>query len=348
MNYFLNIHDYILFYASILLSTIVLFILLFILVSIIKHFHLSKYFLYVIAIIFTLILIFFNPGNKILNRYNQGFVRELFITSQDENNPLLSVWLTRTVTYKAKNYYQHLQNFSLKSGKKLESLELIDSDLSNNYQFYWTKGEKEAWGYRPNSDVEGEYIQHIDLIKPEVIDNPNLLPNPNPPLLSSWSSRENTKKEGWLITSASNDAGKIITSSNNKSHGDSTTLYKPEFIEELNTDLNSKDKIWITHRSSILDDYDQLISYLSADGTEINKINLNKYFETKKIKKNNSYKIINAEMIEVITSYTFKDNIYIFTVRGKNYPSERQDFTLTALRTDKETGEILEQIDYIK
>ncbi|NQU99457.1 MAG: hypothetical protein HQ538_01855 [Parcubacteria group bacterium] len=53
-------------------------------------------------------------------------------------------------------------------------------------------------------------------------------------------------------------------------------------------------------------------------------------------------------MIQSVATYTRDDEILIFITRGENYLSNNSGFTLTALRTNKKTGELLGQIDYIK
>jgi hypothetical protein len=113
---------------------------------------------------------------------------------------------------------------------------------------------------------------------------------------------------------------------------DSVILLEPEFINELNFVPIKKDKIWIFHKSAIYGDYDPLISFIDANGIEINKINLNDMFNNKKI--------------HVLAAYTRKKDVLIFIGIGDTFRSKIKGFTLFALKTNPDTGKIIEKIQY--
>lgn len=348
MNYFINTEGDLIFYISCFINLFILFGLILVLAIIAKRYNLSKKILIVLVIITVPPLLFFSFTNIILDPYHQGVVRELFIFDDDDKT-LLSVWLTRIHTKRfGANFEQRLQTFDLESGQSLGTIEMVKKHYSNDYQFYWDK-ESNAWGYQPKTTKQSEQVHHINLVKPELIETSDNLPQSKPTIKEGWPLRIGYFEIlNWKFQSISQNIGKNLIGPGGKITDESSILLEPNFIEELNTKEEIKNKIWISHKSAILGDYEQIVSYIDSNGQEINKINLSELFEMGKIEFNCENKNICDGIIQTVATYTYDNEIFIFITRGENFMSSDSGFTLTAIRTDKETGKILGQIDYIE
>ena len=81
----------------------------------------------------------------------------------------------------------------------------------------------------------------------------------------SWSSPEN-----WYFYPLKNSKGKHAhTRGASCALDESATLLTPEFIPEMNRPFSNAEprkRVWVTHRSALLGDYDRLLSYVGENG----------------------------------------------------------------------------------
>ena len=142
----------------------------------------------------------------------------------------------------------------------------------------------------------------------------------------------NLFQKDWIFGFLKASLGKNISKRGFQLSKDSVILLEPEFIDELNLEPVNKNKIWIFHKSAIYDKYDPLISFIDANGTELNRINL--------------YDILKNKKAKVLTTYTNDKEILIFIGIGESHHSSIKGFTLYALKTDPNTGNITDKIQY--
>ena len=348
MNYFINTQGSLIFFITCLISITILFSLIAILVFIARRYNLSQKILTILIIIIVPLILFSSFTNKILDPYHQGIVRELFIFD-DNDETLLSVWLTRIHAKRfGANFEQRMQTFNLESGQNSGTVEMVEKHYSNDYKFYWDEG-KNAWGYQPKTTKQSEQIHYLNLVKPELVETKDILPQPEPTVKEGWHLRIGYFDiPGWKFKSVFKNLGKKLIGPEGKMNNESVILLEPNYIEELNTKISIKNKAWVSHKNAILGDYEQLISYIDVDGLEINKINISKLFAMGKIESNCENKTICNEMIQAVATYTYNDEVLIFITQGENFLSNDSGFTLTALRTDRKSGKIIDLIDYIK
>lgn len=113
----------------------------------------------------------------------------------------------------------------------------------------------------------------------------------------------------------------------------SITLLEPRLIEELNRNIVSRNKRWIVHRSALYGPSDLLASYLNSSGKLIKQINLNRYFD--------------HDDVRIIKTLTTEDATYLFITSGHSNFGNIKGFSLKAIKTDPQTGEISEIIHYL-
>ena len=155
---------------------------------------------------------------------------------------------------------------------------------------------------------------------------------------SIYSDKEKYKidpnlfQKDWIFTEVKASLGKTINKKGNTLSNDSVYLLEPQFLEELNLSPIIKNKIWIAHKSAIYGEYDSLVSFVDANGNELNRINLYEVFKNKKA--------------NVLATYTQDKEVLIFVGIGHSYRVDAKGFSLIALRTDPNTGQISDKIQY--
>jgi hypothetical protein len=206
-----------------------------------------------------------------------------------------------------------------------------------------TKDDK---SYQINIDLNAKEINKNSLIEPvensEIIVNDNIIFKSKTVNNESFEDKNSNNKiykidpnvfqNDWVFWFLEANLGKKISKKKYVLSKDSVILLEPEFINELNLEPTKKDKIWIFHKSAIYGDYDPLISFIDANGIEINKINL--------------YEIFNNKKIHVIATYTRNKDVLIFIGIGDTFRSQIKGFTLFALKTNSDTGKIIDKIQY--
>ena len=311
MNYFRYMHGSTLFFINTGITVCILFAFIALLVWLLKSGKLSEKLSTILIFIFvpTLLVGSHFAFGRLLDPYHHGVVREIFI-HQSEDCQKLSVWLTRIYgqRFGGADYEQRLKTFDLETGQALELKELAPRHYSSEYTFYWPQDGTKRDGW---------------------------------PLRLGWF-----RPAGWYYHFADGSLGKHLLGPGQKPSPKSAILLKPRFIEEINKKAGQKNRIWITHRSAIHGDYYNLISLVDRGGREIKRINLNKLFDRGKVKAKPRSR--NKEIVQPIGTYTRGDEVLIFITCGENFRSFDSGFTLTALRTDRKSGEILGGVDYIQ
>jgi len=308
---------------------------------------------------------------KLLSSYDHGGIKKLYIVKA-EQELTLSVWFTKKYSQKVgADYDQKLMSFDLFTGAPHGSVVMVQRDHSDEYKIYWTSGAK-AWGVSQKEGVqlldleapkilatEKELLTHnpdLKTIQPysgdtifdtktdelyiKVANNyiyklkkdmsavlVNIIPVSEASDNREWKSIKN-----WSFYKLKDSMGRHAHLEGVKCSPQSATLLEPEYIAELNTEIISRNKAWVLHKSAMLGDYDSLISLISSDGVEHHRINLAKIFED--------------HIAKAIYTYTTDDEILVFISRGMTSQSSVLGLTLTALRTDASTGKLLDRIDY--
>ncbi len=375
INYFVNTHGLFVFIINLLVMIFIVCIFAFFSICISKYFKLPEKIEKILMVGF--IILGLLVGNlcisNILDQINQGGIKKLFILNKN-NTPQLTVWFTRILSKRfGANFDQRLRCYELKSGNALDYIQMSMRYYTDDYRFYWLSGNY-AWGF---SDRTG--IQLLDLVKPEVVAEEKKILELNPELgnsirfldedilldpmthglnvetkdnkiyridinlnateidrvlleNNSTSTKINIFQQNWIFNNVKGTLGKNLNKKGIKLSKDCAYLLEPEFIEELNFKFQVKNKIWIFHKSAIFDKFDPLISLIDADGKELNRINLFEVFKNKKAK--------------VLATFTQDKEILVFVSIGYTYYAGINGFTLTALRTDPETGKMTGKIKF--
>jgi hypothetical protein len=271
------------------------------------------------------------------------------------------------------NYELRLKAYDLKSGEVLGSVQFFNRHYNHDYQMFPIFDNK-AWGY---SDKTG--LQLLDLAKPAIIAdqeeifrlNPQLgekisfnfygeeydpltnglhvlaedgrvyridtdlkaaavdrVPNRDAYGANVWAYRKD-----WDRYYLKHSLGYHVHTKGAKCSADSVTLLEPEFIAEYNPEARSKKRVWVTHKSAIFGEYDYFLSFVDGSGEELNRIDLREVFNKDKDPK-------------VLATYTDDDEVLIFIGIGDTHAATIKGYSLTALRTDLETGQVRGRIDY--
>ncbi|MFH1873575.1 MAG: hypothetical protein ABH859_00100 [Pseudomonadota bacterium] len=375
MNYFLNMHGGIVFFIKLGVVVLVMTSLLIGYIKWEKQANLSEkkskkwtfIFLALLCLIGSLI-----GTSKFLNLYNQGGLKEFFILDA-QGRPQLTAWLTRIYSKRVgADYDQRLETFDLMSGKRLATTQIVDKYYSNEYRLFKPFANK-AWGY--NRKVG---IQLLDLTKPEVIADEEKILQLNPKLgdkislyrgdnvydpinrdlyvvgadnktyrldmdLQAVAAQKIPEHDidydavwrftkDWYFDYVKGSLGRQVHKQGVVLAADSAVLLDPEFVPEINPLVKRKDKVWLAHKSAIIGNYDSLISYIDSDGQELNKINLPELFKKQEPK--------------VLATLTRDNDILIFVGIGQTHHASIKGFSFNAIRVDKETGKILDEIKY--
>jgi len=300
----------------------------------------------ILAVIFIISLIF---SGLYIRHATRDKVKELYVFDQ-KGNPRLTVWLTTK-----------LKTFDLETGKLIGELGLVWGRSARNYKIFGPFGNK-AWGYVKKTGlvlldmtkpslianekdilkknpqlgkvfrlIRGDYIYDPVTHGIQVIGqdggyfriNSDLNTTP----LKRFAYHYIPKAEYWTFDQDRNSAGKILRRRGApRLNSKKAVLLGPAIIKELNKKAVANNKVWVLHYSTMFGPYDLFISYLNANGQELNKINLSKLLKDNKPKP--------------IATLTRKNEILVFVTKS--------GYTLTALRTDPATGKLKGRIDYIK
>jgi hypothetical protein len=128
----------------------------------------------------------------------------------------------------------------------------------------------------------------------------------------------------WYFEMLDSRHQKVVRNAETSLSANKVVLFDPQFVSRWGEQVKSLDKIWVMHWSIQGEEGDCLLSYLNANGEEINRINLREYF--------------NDKWVGPYTATWYAGEVLIFVT--KEY------YTLSMLRTDSGSGRILGRVDY--
>ena len=141
-------------------------------------------------------------------------------------------------------------------------------------------------------------------------------------------------KKHWRFSHVKNQNARYVHFKGTPALKTSLALLKPYFIPEFNLNRQKKSRIWVAHQSTLYKDKQTLLSYLDRNGQEINRINVSKLLNNKRI-------------IKVLGIYSLKDSDYIFVGIGRaKFWARVLMFSLYALNVDNKTGRLIKKITY--
>jgi hypothetical protein len=366
LNYFIYMHSFIILIVSAFIGLIVASLVALLIKRLSRLLSLSELMdkiLNTLSIMAVLIGSFWGLG-LFMNKYDQGGIQKLFII--DGQEPIqITLWLTRIHSKRVGANYDHLiKTFDLETGQAIGAAKMVDKNYSSGYYVYRTTGEH-AWGQCQHTS-----IQYLNLKKPQVIYNDELIQiNPKlrqgfevapyntidpvthgirivtkdgmnfqidpdltlKPVYHNHKAPEQNIPEKWYFHTIKGNLGYKLHAENSALSKQSSLLLKPEFIEELNLKETFDSARWVSHPSALYDRGEPQISYIAADGRQLQQINLKD--------------IINKKA-QAIYTYSTDRYVYVFVTSGKTFHANIKGFTLVALKTDKVTGEILKKIQY--
>jgi hypothetical protein len=294
---------------------------------------------------------------------NDGRINELYFTEYN-GKPRLAVWFIRKDQGRGSAYYSHrTKSYDLISGKEAGRLELLRRNMNASGFKIYPPSDHRAWSMSVKKGIQlldlaqskviadeaelllrnpqlgkdfrlvpGDYTHdpvtqtiHVTSLDGKLFRlNNSLMAIPAKDVIKRpW----NTPSVRWVFESVKGSQGKSlrrIPSGPEQVGAQRAALLNPEIPNELEKNTQ-KLKIWVTHYSSINRDADPLLSYLDANGSELNTLNLREVF-------NNN----NAEVLATLSS---DNETFIFVSLG--------GYSLSALRADPETGKIKGRIDYL-
>jgi hypothetical protein len=306
---------------------------------------------------------FFGLG-ALLDEHDQGGIQKLFIV--DERPPVqITLWLTRIHSKRVgASYDQLIKTFDLESGRILGVAEMAKKCDDGAYSVYWNSGGH-AWGRSRHTGV-----QYLDLKTPRVISEGELIGlNPRlrqgfevdaahtidpvthglriitnnrvpfqidpdlklKPVARHHAASVRAAPTKWHFRRPKGTLGYNLHAGDAAPSKQSALLLKPEVIEELNPQETFDRARWISHPSALYGTGEPLISYIAADGRQLEQIRL---------------KTVINKKARAICTYCTDRYAYVFVSSGKTLYADIKGFTLVALKTDKVTGEVLKKIRY--
>ena len=141
-------------------------------------------------------------------------------------------------------------------------------------------------------------------------------------------------KKHWSFTRVKNQNARFVHFKGTPVSKTSPALLKPYFIPEFNLKRQKKSRVWVVHQSTLYKNKQILLSYLDRNGQEINRINVSKLLNNKRI-------------IKVLGVYSQKDSSFIFIGIGRaKFWAKVLLFSLYALNVDNKTGRLIKKITY--
>ncbi len=141
-------------------------------------------------------------------------------------------------------------------------------------------------------------------------------------------------KKQWRFSYVKNQNARFVHVKGTPVSKTSPALLKPYFIPEFNLKRQKKSRVWVAHQSALYKDKQILLSYLDRNGQEINRINVSKLLNNKRI-------------IKILGIYSLKDSAYVFVGIGRvKFWDEVLMFSLYALNVDNKTGRLIKKITY--
>ncbi len=333
----------------------------------------KKFKLIMVPVVFIALFGSFFGFAKILDPFHQGGVKEIYIFNADGKS-YLTTWLTRYHFKRfGADYDQRLETFELNSGKLLGIAQMVKRHYDDEYRIYWSGGDK-AWGYSTETGIQLLDMQkpkvlatEQDILKQNSIGKKiklyswgsayspqqhalyvvaangqyyrlgyNLKATPVKKVSSEapFVKTNLDFAKNWQFYYLRENLGAHLHIKGATCSPESKTLLEPKFISEQNTNVRKKDKVWVRHKSGLYKESDLLLSYIAANGEQLNSFNLTKMFDDPNL--------------NVISTFTREKNSLIFIGVGDRSRTNTDGFALYALRVDKDSGELLGKITYIE
>ena len=310
-----------------------------------------------------------------------GKVNELYIYQKDNNTRLVVSFLQEGFVTMGSVYSHLLKSYDFKTGKRCGNVDLAIDTGPENYEIYGLIDNYRAWGYRYRYGVE-----LLDLYEAKVLCDTEEILRRNPQLgdlidiapgkydyvfnprtkgikvVTAWgeiyeigtdlkaipakdipylpeepveSDSLQTYREWDSVYLPPGVVGKAFKAKDAPLSPNHAVLIYPVMVSRMGEEVKSLDKAWVMHWSTLLESSqprrlrdrvagDCLLSYVNENGEIIIQYNLRELMGHKKFK---AYSVTchNNEMFVFIS---------------------KAEFSLTALRVDRDTGEILGRVDY--
>ena len=137
----------------------------------------------------------------------------------------------------------------------------------------------------------------------------------------------------WLFRDMSDSVRETVHLKGVEPYAKSVEMLRSKLVPEFNLKKQKKKRIWLKHQSALNGSVDTLMSFVAANGREINRLNLTKIFPRVRIR--------------VLGTYTTDRNVMILVGIGKKSRSHIDSIDvhgLAGLSVDKSTGNLLKRI----
>jgi hypothetical protein len=318
---------------------------------------------------------------ELYNYLGDGKLHELYILHKD-NKTRLVVWFAREGFVTMGSVYSHrLKSYDFETGKQIGCLDLAIDTGINNYKIFGLFDNNRTWGYR-----YGYGPELLDLYEPRVLFTLEDILRRNPQLgkiiriapskydyvfnprtkgfkvVTAWGEiyeigtdlkavpaedipnlhEDSVKSDSpwpyreWDFEYPPDEKGKAIKAKDALLSPDRAVLLNPEIVSRLGEEVQSLDKAWVMHWSAqvknpilsrpiYLPAGDCLLSYVNENGEIIIQYNL--------------HQLLGHEKFRAYSTTCLNGDMYVFVSKA--------EYTLTALRVDRDTGKILGRIDYL-
>ncbi len=267
---------------------------------------------------------------KGISAFDRGVLDRVFVFRSGQGY-FLCAWSTRRPGRNQTTYYQLLNSFDLESGRHLASLKLKCVLGRDCYQLGWQGGDK-AVLCGPDKDY-----QLVDLARLKVspLDEQSRrrMDDLGPALFSMAAKTRWAFAASWRFYSQPGSVGRKVGRRQTPLSKQSALFLKPRLLPELNRQQVKKDRVWICHQSALLSDFQVLISYVEADGRQLDRINLSQLFAKR----------------PATALATFTTDGYVYVIVGcgrKPFSGPFEVYGLEALKTDRQSGRLLARIRY--
>ncbi len=371
MNYFIGVHSFIVFLLEMALIALGVILTVFLWVKVSKLAKFSRvgsvgFGAFVFVMLFVSIL----GVGRLVDTLFHGYLNQIFIVRANGKTYLTAHTIIRHRHRVGSDYVHRLESFDLESGMQLGRLFLGKVDVDDTYRFYWAGGKK-AWGFSRKTGLmlldltqlavlatEADIIQrNADLALDEKLRlardgfNPRTQeisiysggrlyslnhdlkarPLPRPVFFSDLSSLQWQFKTRWALVPVKNAMGRRLHRKNTPFSDNAAKLLQAKFLPELNLRAPEKLRLWVEHQTTLYRNAQPLLSYIDAEGKEIKRIHLSKRFSGKPGR--------------ALGTYSEAGRMFVFVGVGQI----KRDFlvySLSALKVNPRTGEILEVITY--
>jgi len=267
-------------------------------------------------------VLFYIPGY-----FNDGKIKNIYITEIEDETRVV-VWFTRidSPAGVSTSYSHRIKSFNLRTGETTGRLTLAQDSPINDYHIFGPFNNN-AWGYSQQTG-----ISYLDLFDAKIISDDAGIVKRNPVLGDKIELRPGTESKcfdsvtfGIYVYAANGDIYlidpdlKAIAKSDirdQKTHDTKTCAVC--IHEALLIDISKSNVGW-----AFDEDSKQILSFKNKQGKELNRINLIEMFD----EESRLYAAVHIN----------NENLLFITRAGR---------TLTAIKSDPETGKILEQIEY--